>query len=248
MRTTLPLRIASALRRVIPPILLLGLSSVLPGSSGAEIRPYLFAAGAALTAESTFQDRWLDDYTEWDRSPSWELGVGVRLPGGARIGQGVPEWEFRASLGYGRGDLEGAFYSGEISDWQTRDRYPFESHESYSFSAWTLRTGFMYNLRPSYGLSISPGLEVVGNEGSRRWNGPEGYYRGGDAEDASTVRYGIIELGGHVRLLPWPLVLETFWIPRRVELNTRHIRQAENWKANFASFRESVGIRLSYQF
>lgn len=248
MRYPVLLRVSSCLRTDIQTILVLALMFLLTGAARADIRPYVYITGAALTAESTFQDQWLDDYTEWDRSPVWELGAGVRFPGGSRIGQGVSEWEFRAGLGYGRGDLEGAFYSGQISDWQTRDKYPFESYESYSFSAWTVRTSFMYNLHPRYGFSIGSGIEVAGNEGSRKWNGPDGYYRGGDAEDASTVRHGIIEVGGHARLLPWPMMLETFWIPRRVELNTKHIRKAENWKANFASFRESVGIRLSYQF
>lgn len=248
MKAASPPHAASHRRRLLLIGLILSPALVFTGASQAQIRPYLYMAGRALTSESTFQDEWLDDYTEWDRSPAWELGAGVRIPGGQRVAEGVPEWEFRAGLGYGRGDLEGATYSGYISDWRTRDKYPFESSESYSFSNWTVRTSFLYNIRPQYGFSIGPAVEIARHYGSRDWNGPDGYYRGGDAEDSRTVRYGIMEVGGHVRLLPWPLTFETYWVPRRVELSTKHIRKAENWRANFASFRESMGVRLSYQF
>lgn len=223
------------------------------GTARAEISPYLFMGGQALSAVTTLQDEWLDDYTERDSRPGWEGGAGLRIhrsldTPSAVVAPGIPKWEFRVRLGYGGGSLEDATYSGFVSDFESGERLPFTSDESYEYTNWTVGASFMANVHPRFGFFVGPTVQIAKYKGDRKWTGPENVSSGGDAKDESTVRYGLLEVGAHVRALSLPVVLETYWVPKRFELSTTHILQSDNWQGNFASFEQSVGMRVSYEF
>lgn len=241
-----------SMRRTVILILAAVVASLAPGPVLAAMRPYLVAGAATTRAEKEELDDFLDPYTVSESTPSWEAGGGLRFfprldDEGQPFRSGVAPWALRLHFGLGGGDLDGVTVSGRR--FVDGDSFEFTSVEAYSYSSWTLGAAFQVNLHPRAGVFLGPSLQSVTIDGERTWTGPEGCAECGDAKESSTIRYGLLELGGRVRPGAWPLYLEASWIPARVELSTTQIRESDNWSTvNFASFKRSFGLRLAYDF
>ncbi len=232
----------------------------LTSTAEAAIRPFVLAGGSAIRAEKTDLDEMLDEYTIRERGRGWEAGGGLRfLPGAsgssaadrrsaALAGESPIEMRLRFTLG--GGNLPDTRFSGPRSSGFSYPPRSFlvSSRERFTYSSWALGGFFSARVYDRVGFYVGPVLQTVEYKADRAWTGPTDCTQCGPAKDKATSRYGALEAGAHYTLRQFPLRLEGFWVPKRVNLTTTHIVRSENYKANFASFKGSLGARVSWEF
>jgi hypothetical protein len=228
----------------------------------AAIRPFVLAGGSAIRAEKTDLDEMLDKYKIRESGRGWEAGGGLRLVPGASgssaadrsstVSAGESPIEMRLRFTLGGGGLpdarfSGRRFSGSIFSYPVRS-FAVTSRERFTYSSWALGGFFSARVYQRVGFYLGPVLQTVKYQADRAWTGSTDCTQCGPAKDKATSRYGALEVGAHYTLHQFPLRLEGFWVPRRVNLTTTHIVQSENYQANFASFKGSFGARASWEF
>jgi len=241
--------IAADFPLLLPVLLAVLLASLLAGPAAAAVRPYLLGGGLTTQVEKDELDELLDPITYRDDTRNWELGGGLRLfsesSRNARDGERI---SVRLRFTIGAGDLPGERLTRMATDFSYRNRFLVTSIESLSYRTWGIGALFSARVLPRGGFYLGPIVQNVNYTAERAWEGPTECYLCGPAEDEATVNYGLIEAGAHYRPLAWPLRVEAFWIPGRVELSNVQKVKSENYQANFSAFRYSIGGRLSYEF
>ncbi len=240
-------------------IIALGLAT-LASAADAAIRPFVLAGATAIRTEKTDLDEMLDEYTIQEDSKGWEVGGGLRLvsatgeSGGADHG-GVPSWgeraiEMRLRLTVNGGSLPDVNFSGQRSSGFSYPPRSFSvtSRETFDYISWALGGFFSARVYRGAGFYLGPVVQSVSYEADRSWTGPTDCTQCGPGGDKATDRYGAFEAGLHYTLRRLPLRLEGWWIPKRVNLSTTHIVRSDNYQANFAAFKESMGGRVSWEF
>jgi hypothetical protein len=232
----------------------------LASTAEAAVRPFVLAGGSAIRAEKTDLDEWLDEYTIRERGKDWEAGGGLRFipgtskssaanrAGAASAGESPIEMRLRFTLG--GGGLPDTRFSGQRSFGFSYPPRSFlvSSRETFSYSSWAIGGFFSARLYHRAGFYVGPILQTVNYKADRAWTGPTECTQCGPATDKATSRYGAVEAGAHYTLHQFPLRLEGFWIPKRVNLTTTHKLKSANYQANFASFKGSLGARLAWEF
>jgi hypothetical protein len=243
--------------RLLPALALLCLPALVP-SARAAIRPFVVAGVATTRSEKTDLNDMLDEYTIHANSGSWEAGGGLRfIPGTtgdatAKSTDAPPHSEspieIRMRLTFGGGRLHDVNVSGWRSDYSYRHRFQFSSNEQFTYKSWAVGSFFSATLHQYFGFYVGPVLESVKYHADRAWTGLTDCDGCGPAKDEATSHYGTLEAGAHYTVRPYPVRLEGYWAPRRVTLSTTHIVRAVNYKANFSSFKGSLGARVSWEF
>lgn len=223
---------------------------LLPSRASAAWRPFLYGSGQWSRTEKEIdddRDHLLIPYTVKDDSRSWELGGGIRLFSRNPDPTSRVQWEVRPRFGIGGGDLAGN--SLHVSDPDSARTYSFA--ESFDYSFWSAGVSVQALLGRGFGLFAGPGLQSVKYEATRDWEGaiPRFCALCGSGKDQTTVRYGLLEVGLRMRPTPYPLTLETSWIPKRVQLSTtRRADPNSTYAAKFADLTQSFGARLLWDF
>jgi hypothetical protein len=139
-------------------------------------------------------------------------------------------------------------FSGTRPDRSFRRFFPVSFREQFVYRSWALGAFFSARVYDNLGFFLGPVLQTVKYEAERTWTGRTDCANCGPAKDKATSRYGALEAGAHYTLHQFPLRLEGYWVPKRFDLTTTHIIQTEIYKANFASFKGSLGARVSWEF
>jgi len=252
------------LPRVFQTSLLLALLALPPVADAASYHPFLFGGIQSISWEKKDLNEWLDSVTYRDHSNSWEAGAGVNISPREDAGEARAPLAWTLRIALGRGNLPGnTVLHGRRFDFNTGSSYFYSFHESYDYRWWSFTTGVAVRPVPWGEAFLAPGLQDVHFMAQRDWDGPSGLPETGDATDQTDVRYGLIQIGGRLRLpasvssprMNWMqiplshLYLEGNWAPFRARLSTTHEVTSDRWTtANFSTFEHSYSIHLGYEF
>jgi hypothetical protein len=218
----------------------------------ASLHPFVEGGFQRTNWEKTDRNALMDLITFKNASSGWEAATGVVVgqgPAGSGRETSSP-LRFQLRVSGGAGKLPGShILNGRRFNPYTGRSFYYSSWESYSHSWWEISPALVIRVLPEADLYIGPALQTVKFKAKRIWDGPSGFSETGNATDATTIRYGLIDLGARVYPARHPLFLEGSWAPFRARLSTTHKVLSSNWTtAIFSTFTASYSLRVGYEF